>query len=480
MIRQTIAALALLAAAPGIGPAIAPAAAQDAPDQLDARYDRALAAGYKALMLCSAIGNAEENRSTRTAESVHEWELSGIYPALDPIIRDLPFEIVREAGTVRFVSVAWADDMPPRLAVRQKRTGCRVMPIGMDRAAASANVTPSGPAIDSPDNPTSLPPQDKRIEYPTVEAPSPAMQQLAAAAFGDAYGEDARTTAILVLRDNAIEAERYGQGFDADTPQRTWSVAKSLAATFVGYRLRAERKSVESSAGLGIDESDPRRAITIDNALRMASGRYSDTPGNRTDPLYWGGTTVAERAQNWPLLHEPGTVYRYANNDTLAAVQALSPTVIDRNMLEFLQRTGMNATFVESDWQGNFVLSSQVWSTARDLARLGQLHLDGNIPGLGRVIDPEWRDYVSNPSGPQPEGTEWGYGAGWWTFRRPEGNAFEGIPDDAFAARGNRGQYVVVVPSRDIVIVRRGEDPAGGSGFDIAAFTREVLSALED
>ena len=70
------------------------------------------------------------------------------------------------------------------------------------------------------------------------------------------------------------------------------------------------------------------------------------------------------------------------------------------------------------------------------------------------------------------------YGAGWWTFRRPEGNAFEGIPDDAFAARGNRGQYVVVVPSRNVVIVRRGEDMVG-TGFDIAAFTRDVLAALD-
>ena len=81
-------------------------------------------------------------------------------------------------------------------------------------------------------------------------------------------------------------------------------------------------------------------------------------------------------------------------------------------------------------------------------------------------------------SGPQPEGTDWGYGAGWWTFRRPEGNSFEGIPDDAFAARGNRGQYLVVVPSRNVVIVRRGEDMVG-TRFDIAAFTRDVLAALD-
>ena len=51
------------------------------------------------------------------------------------------------------------------------------------------------------------------------------------------------------------------------------------------------------------------------------------------------------------------------------------------------------------------------------------------------------------------------------------------MPADTFAAIGNRGQYVVIVPSRKVVIVRRGEDPAG-KGFDIAAFTRDVLAGL--
>lgn len=238
--------------------------------------------------------------------------------------------------------------------------------------------------------------------------------------------------------------------------------------------------TVGASAGLGSDESDPRRAITIDDVLRMASGRYSDTPGNRTDPLYWGGTSVTERAQNWPLIHDPGTIYRYANNDTLAAVQAIAPFLEKHPPSEFFEQTGMSFTVAETDWQGNYVLSSQVWSTATDLARLGQLYLnDGVLPDGTRILPENWREYVSTPSGPQPEGTDWGYGAGWWTFKRPEGNAFEGIPDDAFAARGNRGQYLVVVPSKDLVIVRRGEDMVG-TRFDIAAFTRDVIAAIDE
>ena len=80
--------------------------------------------------------------------------------------------------------------------------------------------------------------------------------------------------------------------------------------------------------------------------------------------------------------------------------------------------------------------------------------------------------YVSTPSGPQPDGP-FGYGAGFWLL-----NKSEGVPPDTFAAFGNRGQYVVIVPSRDVVIVRRGEDPVG-TRFDIAAFTRDVLAAME-
>jgi CubicO group peptidase (beta-lactamase class C family) len=89
-----------------------------------------------------------------------------------------------------------------------------------------------------------------------------------------------------------------------------------------------------------------------------------------------------------------------------------------------------------------------------------------------RLLPVGWRDYVSRPSGPQPGG-EQGYGATFWLMNRSEG-----IPADTISANGNRGQYVIIVPSRNIVIVRRGED-ATGKRFDPIAFTRDVLAALD-
>jgi CubicO group peptidase (beta-lactamase class C family) len=89
-----------------------------------------------------------------------------------------------------------------------------------------------------------------------------------------------------------------------------------------------------------------------------------------------------------------------------------------------------------------------------------------------RVLPEGWVDYVSSPAGPQPDGP-FGYGAGFWLL-----NKSDGVPSDTFAAMGNRGQFIIIAPSMNVVIVRRGEDPAG-SRFDIAAFTRDVLESLE-
>ena len=453
MIRTTMfAATALLFATPAF--------AQSQAD-LDARYDRALAAGYKALFLCSAIANAELVGAERSVESVERWELTGIQSPLDGIVAELPAQIERgEDGLIDFVAVAWSDDMPPRLAQHFPDRGCRTMPVGMAPPAPDSEMFVRNAVRD-----------DRLAMHAPIAEPSPVAQL----AFDGDYGADARTTAAVILRGGKLVSEHYGPDHGPRVPQRTWSVAKSIAATLVGAAVQRGKADVMQSAGLGLSEIDPRRAITIDDALRMATGRYSDTPGNSTDPLYFGGTSVSERAANWPLVSEPGTVFRYANNDTLMAIAAISVTFDEHPPAQVLNRIGMQLTIPETDWQGDYVLSSQVWATARDLATLGQLHLQDGVWDGERILPEGWVDYISRPDGPQPGGArEWSYGAGWWLLNRSEG-----IPADTYMAAGNRGQYIVVVPERDIVIVRRGEDPAGGGGFDIEAFTRDVLAALD-
>ena len=149
------------------------------------------------------------------------------------------------------------------------------------------------------------------------------------------------TTAVMVVRRRMIEAERHAPGFRPQHPATHHGrLPKSIAATLIGAAVQRGEADVTDSAGLGESGADPRRAITIDHLLRMASGRYSDTPGNRTDPLYWGGATVDEVALDWPLIAAPGRTYRYANNDTLAAIAAIKPTLASHPPRRILRQTG--------------------------------------------------------------------------------------------------------------------------------------------
>lgn len=415
--------------------------------------DLAMAAGYKALMICGAIFNAREAGADRSVASVEAHELVGIYPELDPLVRGMTAEVGE--GEVR---VAWDTAMPPRLAVHTPGRGCVIAPVGSEALPPRAPLTRA--------KPTPWP-----LGHPRGDAA--VLDGVLGATLGDRYGSGV-TTAVLVVQDGHLVAERYRDGFGPDTPQRTWSVAKSLAGTLVGWAVHKGSASVEAPAAVPewSAPGDPRVEITLNDLMRMASGLTSDTPGNRTDALYFGGVAIEEQATAWPLITRPGSHFRYANNDTLLAVRSVAGFLERHPPAELFDRLGMVDTTAETDWRGDYMLSSQVWSTARDLARLGQLYLQDGVWEGQRVLPAHWRAYVSGPSGPQPTGA-FGYGATFWLM-----NNSPGVPSDAIAAFGNRGQYVVIVPSRGIVLVRRGEDPAG-RGFDVAAFTRDALMGLQ-
>ena len=447
--------------------AAVPAAAQPAQPS---PYDRAIAAGYKALTLCSAIFNA--GRSQAAAESI---ELTGTYPQYDALLPTLETHVSR---TNRNVTVAFDPALPPRLATHQDGLGCTIRPIGAlvpTETAGPASAPPSAAA-----RPSLRWPDGDDAATGRLRGDARALSAVTGQAMdGIGYGDGSRTTALIVVQRGRIVSENYAPGFDMRTSQRTWSVAKSLAGTIMGVAVRRGLLTVD--AGAPIPEwqlpGDPRGRITLDQLLRMASGLHSDHAGNRTDAIYFGGTAVTEQAVAWPIEVRPGTRFRYANNDTLLAVRALRAVLPPDEQRSFpaqmlFDRIGMRDTVAEADWQGNFILSSQVWSTARDLARVGLLWLNDGVWQGERLLPEGWMAYMTRPSGPQPARGP-GYGATLWLY-----GAAQGLPEGSYAARGNRGQYVMVVPSRDVVIVRRGEDPAG-SPFDLERFAADVVAALE-
>ncbi|HSN72950.1 MAG TPA: serine hydrolase [Steroidobacteraceae bacterium] len=432
-------------------------------------FDRAIAAGYKAAFLCSGVFNAD-----RSVEQIEANELDGTYPEYDSLLPALEARIDRER---RLVTVEFASDMPPRIAAWRRNLGCAHLPVGAD--LKSVETLPAFPA-QAPDLDGEPWPTGDRDATADPGPAGTALAKVLDRAFAGDYGPGTRTTGAVIVHRGRIVAERYADGFGPHVSQRTWSVAKSLASTVIG--VATHRGIIDPSEPAPIPEwqqpGDPRAAITTDLLLRMASGLHSDTAGNRTDPVYFGGVAVTERTVSWPLEVPPGQRFRYANNDTMLAIRGLRARLgDDTRALAFpyealLWKIGMTRTQLETDWQGNFVLSSQVWSTARDLARLGLLYLNEGIWNGERILPADWLAYVSRPSGPQPD-RDLGYGAAFWLI-----NETPGVPVDTVAALGNRGQVIVIVPSREIVVVRRGEDPAG-KRFDAVAFAMDTIAALE-
>lgn len=461
---------------------------------------RAYAAGYKAAFTCSGTFNAG-----KTLAQIKEHELTGIYPKIQSILDGLPDAVIDHDK--RIVSVEYSDDMPPRIASWSPNAGCYHWPVGSN---PQDNIFPYELESIKP-HPTKhnneiKAAKEKRFERPwknTKTNPDNKISLLLAKVMTDkSYGNDARTSALLVATPTTILAEQYIDGFTVHTSQRTWSVAKSIGATLIGLGVQQGFIDVKAPATISQwqSKSDPRRHITLENLLHMASGLDSNRAGNRTDRLYLGGGRVTDTATTTALEAKPGTRWKYANNDTLLAVRALyeaklaslhmpgkGPFPYDSYVLahELFEKLGMHNTYAETDWEGNMVLSSQVWTTARDLARLGILHLQDGIWEGERILPEGWVKYISSPLGPQPPlirsngRPNPGYGAQWWLYNERFKETHPGIPHDTFAAHGNRGQFLVIIPSRDLVIVRRGYDMAGGEGFKIAKFIEDVLNTLD-
>ena len=135
------------------------------------------------------------------------------------------------------------------------------------------------------------------------------MQAALDAAFdGASYGANTVTTAALIVHRGEILAERYADGFDIHTSQRTWSVAKSLAATIIGGAVQDGLLEVNAPARMPewAAPGDPRADITLENLLHMSSGLYSGAAGNRTDEVYFGGSAIRQRVTQHPLAAPPG------------------------------------------------------------------------------------------------------------------------------------------------------------------------------
>ncbi len=438
----------------------------------------AYAAGYKAAFTCSAVFNAGKKQS-----AIDEHEFTGIYDLVQEQVTRLTAEIDTEA---KRVSVSYSETMPPRISQWRPHLGCVQLPVGTSEYSFSDLPQTTGVnQIDASSDDGA--PWTKRNAVNAKTGNTQLDEAIRRAFVRGEYGANARTTAILIASPQQVIAENYINGFTPTTSQRTWSVAKSIAASVVGAAVQQGMVDVKKTAIMPewSRPLDPRSTITLENLLHMASGLDSNRAGNRTDRLYLGGGLVTDTSSRNALEAIPGTRWKYANNDTLLAIRHLRAAMdddaayLDFPFTSLLHKIGMTHTYLETDWEGNFILSSQVWTTSRDLARLGLLHLNDGVWNGERIFPAGWAQYVATPAPAQPQkrpdgNPTVGYGAQWWLYRD-----FPELPADTYAARGNRGQILMIIPSKNLVLVRRGYDIAGGPGFQMHEFAADVLKSME-
>jgi CubicO group peptidase (beta-lactamase class C family) len=270
----------------------------------------------------------------------------------------------------------------------------------------------------------------------------------------------AETHAVVAVQSGVVVAERYGVGVEAETTLISWSMAKSVTQALIGFAVDDGLLDVHAPAPVPEWADDERSAITVDQLLRMCSGLafredYVDEQVSDVQAMLFGEGQVdmAAFAAAFPLQHEPGTVFNYSSGTTNILARIVGDLYGDAGALlrdRLFDPLGMTTAVPKFDTTGTFVGSSFVFACARDFARFGELYLQGGTVGGRRVLPEDWVRYAHTESPLPVEPGEQPYGAHWWLFPMIPGS---------FAAQGYEGQRTLVVPDRDLVVVRLGKTP---------------------
>lgn len=387
-----------------------------------------------------------------------------------------PYEIRAQLGkpkidrAARTVEVAVPNGVP-RIAKRFGSQGCITLPMGRSDVLFHPSIVHSA-----------LPPPDKQpwpmgdagaVQVPPAEIDAARLQRAVQAAFDPA----GMTAALVVTYKGRIIAERYGEHITPHTPLESWSMGKSLVATLLGVLMQQGVYDLWQPAPIPEWQApgDPRAKIRIADIMRMSSGLRIRSP---LDPdfdasgpypdhlyLYTAGVDVfkyaATRPQEWP----PNTVGRYRNVDPVLGSYLIRLAVEKRHedYHSFPQRAlfdkiGIRTMMLDTDAYGNFIMQGYEQASARDWARLGNLYLQDGVWNGERLLPQGFAKFVGTVAPAWLADNRPVYGAFFWV----NGDGKFPAPKDIYYMNGAGGQFVLIIPSHELVIVRlghyRGED----------------------
>ncbi len=299
----------------------------------------------------------------------------------------------------------------------------------------------------------------------------------------DAFLARTHTNAIVILHDGRIVAERYRNGMAADDPHAIMSISKSIVSTLVGIALdRGDIRSLDEPIATHAPEfhGTAYAGVTLRQALLMRSGVSFDEEGEdfaRFLETVIAGNSMrcADFIRHAPRVQPPGRLFNYSSPETCVIARVLeraTGTPLADYMAEHLwQPAGMEH---QAHWvmdgkpgEGTAVANGGLSMSARDLARFGQMMLDGGVLGSRRIVSERWVAEATATDGRPGVARTDGYGYQWWTTGNPE----------AFVGLGYAGQALYIVPSRRLVIAKLSYWPTGGDEV-LEAETRAAFSAI--
>ncbi|MFO0700248.1 MAG: serine hydrolase [Nitrospira sp.] len=412
----------------------------------------AIGAAYKAKTLCSGVFV-----SMRAPDDVLNHEL-GVDDL--PILRTIDAAIDHTAQTVSATFLG----LIRQSAEHRPGLGCTLTFKGHTRSTR-VDVDSTIPLADVV--------QD---QWPAVDAAvgmtATIDQELLGAAIAWAFSEPAsahlrRTRAVVVVHQGQIVGERYAAPFDQHTPLIGWSMTKSVMHALVGVLIHEGKLLLTDSvhAPEWPEVNNGRNAITVDHLLQMTSGIEFDE--NYANPLadvtrmLLRTPDIARYAADKKLISEPGSRWSYSSGTTNILSRVIRHTVGESDYPLFPHRAlfqplGMTSAVLESDATGTFVGSSYMYATARDWAKFGLLYLQDGIWNGQRILPQGWVKHATTPASNIPDNA---FGAHFWLQIPDEytsGGTVGPLPQDAFHAVGHEGQFITVIPSHALVVVRLG------------------------
>jgi CubicO group peptidase (beta-lactamase class C family) len=249
-------------------------------------------------------------------------------------------------------------------------------------------------------------------------------------------------------------------------------MTKGITNALIGVLVGQGRLNVYQPAPVEAWQGDDRSRITIADLMHMKSGlnwwEFYGGPGDATGMLF-KQKDMGEFAMKSTLRHPPGTVFNYSSGTANILSSLIRRTMGDREYYRFpyeqlFFRIGMYSAVLEPDAGGTFVGSSYCYATARDWARLGILYLQDGVCQGQRILPEGWVDFTRAGDS---------YGALWWLNRdlhHPR------LPPDTYSCEGYEGQYLWVIPSKQLVLVRLAAEH--GNRLNPDEFVPSVVAAL--